>query len=210
MATTSGRRSEMNAIVRLTMVLLGCFHLICCAHKTLIRSEPPGATIQVDGQEVGDSPVWIERPYGSFDPLEIQASLKSFEPTTVRVSPDTWFLWPALLATTPFWFVPAVGIPTVGPLLCGVWALATSPTLCSLALLRKYPEDVVLRMRPKISSLDGTVQPTDAWTVPKHYLPNPLPPPPDSLQDPAEETQSEMPQTGLSPIHSPPDGALPH
>lgn len=211
MAMTSDRRGVRNAVVRLAVLMAFGLHSLGCAHKTLIRSEPPGASIRVDGKEVGDAPVWIERPYGAFDEIEIQASLKSFEPLKVQVEPDAWFLWPALLATTPFWLVPAIGIPTLGPLLCGAWAIATSPTLCSLALLRKYPEDIVLRMRPKISALDGTVQPTDAWTVPRDYVPNPLPPLPDPKDKPVENPGPKAKETppGAPPV--PPESTVvPH
>jgi hypothetical protein len=47
------RRQDMKKLIALTMVF---FFLFGCASTTLIKSNPPGAKLQVDGQSVGETP----------------------------------------------------------------------------------------------------------------------------------------------------------
>ena len=160
------------------LIVVTCFALIAstgCVHQTVIRSAPEGATILVDGEEVGTAPVVIERPLGLFGEIKIEAEQDSFLLATQTIERDQWFLWPGLLAMVPFFAAPLVVIPFAGPLIAIGWAAATSPTLLSLLFLRRYPAEVILELAPRHSVIDNIILPTDGWTLPDDYAPNPIP-----------------------------------
>lgn len=174
------------------LLVVLCALASACAHQTVIRTEPEGAQVFIDGNRVGAAPVIVERPLGTAGEMEIRVELEAFEPTTVRIERSEWFLWPALLAMTPFLAVPTVVIPVFGPFLCGGWALLTSPSLISLAFLRRFPAEVTVPLSPRLRVDDGLVLPTDDWTVPDDYTPNPLPPLPEEEREPEPPS---LPQT---------------
>lgn len=187
-----------------------------CVHQTVIRTVPEGATVSVDGEVVGTSPVIIERPLGLVGEIEVEASLDSFEPNSQVITRDQWFIWPALLAIVPFFAAPLVVIPFAGPFIAGGWAVATSPTLLGLLFIRRYPAEVVVEMAPRVSIIDNILLPTDAWTVPDGYAPNPIPeaatpPPPDPAatplpQKPAKAFDARNPKpNGLNDAEPKPD-----
>lgn len=187
-----------------------------CVHQTVIRTVPDGATVSVDGEVVGTSPVVIERPLGLMGEIEVKASHESFEPSERVVNRDEWFIWPALLSIVPFFAAPLVVIPFAGPFIAGGWAVATSPTLLGLLFIRRYPAEVVIELAPRVSIIDNIFLPTDAWTVPDGYAPNPIPPdakpaPPDPAatplsQKPANAFDARNPKPeGLNDVEAEPD-----
>lgn len=146
-----------------------------CAHKTVIRTVPEGAGVYVDGEYAGDSPVVVERYAGTGGQLRVRAQQESFVATETVLERTDWFLWPVFLAVTPFLGLPTLFVPFAGPFICAGWAIVTSPTLAGLFFLRRYPEDVTITLAPRLGLEDGAVLPTDDWTVPDDYVPNPLP-----------------------------------
>jgi hypothetical protein len=172
------------------ILLVTCVGLIAaplasgCAHKTVIHTVPEGAEVYIDGEYAGESPVVVERFAGTGGQMQVRAEMDAFlEHDTVLERTD-WFLWPALIAITPLVAIPTLVVPVAGPFICGGWAILTSPTLCSLFFLRRYPDEITVTLSPRVGS-DG-VQPTDDWMVPDEYAPNPLPEIKDE-QPPAEE-----------------------
>jgi hypothetical protein len=146
-----------------------------CAHKTVIRTRPEGARVYVDGEYAGDAPVVVKRYAGTGGELRVRAELDEVLEGDTQVERTDWFLWPALLAITPLLGLPTLFVPFLGPFLCGGWALLTSPTLAGLCFLRRYPHEVTLMLMPRLGEEGAFVLPTDDWTVPRDYAPNPLP-----------------------------------
>jgi hypothetical protein len=161
----------------------------------------------VDGVDMGESPVVVERTTGTQGKLRVQAEMDSFEVTRVEVARSEWFLWPALLAIVPTLGLTVVWIPIAGPIIAVGWAVATSPTLLGLAFLRRYPDEVVVELKPRVSVIDGGLLPTDAWTVPEEYAPNPVPLPPGERDDAKKKRKDKARpvEEDAQPLPLPPD-----
>jgi hypothetical protein len=164
-------------------VLVGLCLLTGCLHKVLITTEPEGATILVNGEEVGTSPVEVEERTGLMGSMHIRAERPNYLPAEQTVEQTEWFVWPGLIAVTPCLGAPTVLIPGCGPFIAVGWALFTSPTLISLAFIRKSPDEVNLVLDPTMRLDGGHIVPTDTWIVPDDYVPNPLPVEEDSDAD---------------------------
>jgi hypothetical protein len=146
-------------------------HNLACAHRMVVETEPASARISVDGEVVGTSPVVIERVAFIGDTLGIKVEADNHEPSFVAVPASEWNWWPAALALVPLAGLPLVVIPVIGPVLTVVWAIGTSPTLLSLAFVRRYPEHVQVRLKPKRSDV---ILPLDIFDLPDE-APNPVP-----------------------------------
>ncbi len=182
----------------LSVVVLAVLGASGCAHTMIIETEPPGANIAIDGKSVGESPVVTTQYTSTGGRLHVTADAESYETATVTVTQSEWFLWPAILAVTPFLAVPFVVIPFIGPVITVGWALITSPTLLSLVFLQRYPERVKITLRPK-----GFLQPTDSWLIPEDLDPNPppLPPEPPAGTPPPDSVPPQPPQPeGGNPV----------
>jgi hypothetical protein len=181
-----------------------------CSHTVLVRTAPEGATVSVDGEEKGEAPVVVETRSGVFDTMSITAELEGFSSKRVLLEQTEWFLWPGLLAVTPFLALPLIVVfPPVGAIVAVVWALATSPTLLSLAFIRRYPDEVVIELEPRQADESLEFLPTDWWTIPEEYAPNPPPTSPQAdPADPAEEVPEELP-SGTQPQPDERDDASP-
>jgi hypothetical protein len=156
-----------------------------CAHAVRIETEPPAATVVVDGKPAGRGPVTVERTVFVGDQLRIAVSADGYEPATVIVPASEWSAWPAAIACTP-----ALGVPLAVPFLIGLlpfcgaglivapavavgWAAVTSPTLLALGMVRKYPD--VVRVKLKRQPTDPLVLPGEFFYVPDDTAPNPPP-----------------------------------
>jgi hypothetical protein len=169
-----------------------------CAHAVRIETEPPGATVVVDGERVGRGPATLQRTVFIGDQLRIAVAADGYEPATVVVPAQEWTAWPTALACTP-----ALGVPLAVPFLvgflplCGAglvvgpavavgWAVVTSPTLLALGMARKYPDVVRVKLKPR--SINPLVLPGEFFYVPDDDAPNPPPlsdGPPASADDTA-------------------------
>lgn len=167
-----------------------------CAHTMVIETEPPGASVMVNGEAQGDSPVVTQQLTSTGGRLHVTAEADGYEPTSVVVTQSEWFLWPAIVAVTPFLAVPFIVIPFIGPVITIGWAVLTSPTLVALLFLQRYPERVSITLRPKLPG--GVLLPTDSWLIPDDYDPNPPPLPSDVPEPlpPAPPPQPPQPEGG--------------
>lgn len=188
--TRRGERAVSCALALVTALVLG----VGCAHKTVIRTVPEGASVYVDGEYAGPSPVVVERYAGTGGQLLVRAEHDAFLHGETVLERTDWFLWPALLAVTPLLAAPTLVIPFAGPFICGGWALLTSPTLAALFFLRRYPEDVTITLMPRVGIDGGAVRPTDDWAIPDDYVPNPLPLPDDDEPEPPPLPQVDDPK----------------
>jgi len=143
-------------LLRLMPVLAVCL-AAGCTHVVTIETDPVGAMVTVDDKEVGPSPVRVEKTVFFGDQLRVSVEREGFEPATISVAASEWYLWPGLLAAVPLLglplSLPALVIPFAGPFIAAAvvvgWAVVTSPTLLSLALVRKYPDTVTVPLKRK-------------------------------------------------------------
>jgi hypothetical protein len=78
----------------------------CVEHKLLVRSEPPGATIFVDGREVGDTAEGpVEVPFDFYGTRVVTARKPGFVPARVEVEldPPWWQVFPLGFFTDVLW-----------------------------------------------------------------------------------------------------------
>ena len=181
------RRARYHVVVDAWLRLIAVIALgagsVSCAHAITIESAPVGATITVDGEEVGPGPVRIERVVYMGDQLRVSAEKEGFEPMAVSIPASEWYPWPALLAFVPLLglplAMPALLIPVAGlviaPVVAVGWAVATSPLVLSLALTRKFPDTVTVTLKKRRNeNLEG-LTPGDFFGYPDEAGPNPLP-----------------------------------
>lgn len=169
-----------------------------CAHTMIIETEPNGAQVAVNGEPKGDSPAVTTQFTSTGGRLYVTAEADGYDKGSLVVTQSEWFLWPALVAVVPFFGVPFVIIPVLGPFITVGWALLTSPTLLSLVFLQKYPERVKLKLSPKTGRDPFT--PTDTWDIPEEYDPNPPPLPDAPLLDENGLPQQPPQPAGGNPI----------
>ncbi len=192
-------------LLRLLPVLAVCV-AAGCTHVVTIETDPVGAVVTVDDEVVGPSPVKVEKTVFFGDQLRVSVEREGFEPAAISVAASEWFLWPGLLAAVPLLglplSLPALVIPFAGPFIAAAvvvgWAVVTSPTLLSLALVRKYPDTVVVPLKRRRPPGTDVLIPSDLFG-PEDLGANPIPdvgPGPDPSPPP-------------SPKPKPPDGANP-
>ena len=208
MATPPMLQGRRRKRVLPALVVASCLVPSACAYRTVIRTEPAGAEVFVDGERLGASPVVVERGLGTFGEMKVHVEMEAFEESTLVVERNEWFLWPAALAITPLLGIGTLIIPVAGPFLCGGWMVVSSPTLLALGFLRRYPGEVVIPLQPKLRLEDGFVFPTDDWTIPDDYSPNPLPPLPDEEREPTPLPQRSDPQRPDDKAPNPPPQGL--
>lgn len=195
--TLAGGGGSLSALLVVLTVALGLGG--GCAHTMVVETEPPGASIAINGEAQGEAPVVSQQLTSTGGRLHVTAEADSYETASVVVTQSEWFLWPAIIAVTPFLAVPFVVIPFVGPVITIGWAVLTSPTLFALLFLQKYPERVKITLRPKLPG--GVLLPTDSWLIPEDYDPNPPPlPTEDPAAVPPEPPQQPPQPEGGNPV----------
>ncbi|MBI1946627.1 MAG: PEGA domain-containing protein [Deltaproteobacteria bacterium] len=172
------RRHPLVAIAALALTALAASG---CAHTVVIETEPIGAAVTIDGEYVGNAPIITQQRTSTGGRLRVQVSADAYQTEDVVVTQSEWFWWPAIIAATPLLGLGVVWVPFAGPVITLVWAAVTSPTLLALAFMQRYPDRVLIRLRPKL--VGGLPQPTDTWLIPDDYDPNP-PPLPDERDAP--------------------------
>ena len=192
------------AFSRLLPVLAVCL-AAGCTHVVTIETDPVGAAVTVDDKVVGPSPVVVERAVFFGDQLRVTVEQDGYEPATVSVAASEWFLWPGLLAAVPLLglplSLPALVVPFAGPFIAAAvvvgWAVVTSPTLLSLALVRKFPDTVTVplkRKRPRSGS--DVLQPSNGFGL-DDLGANPIP---DIGPPPGPPTLRSVPADGQNPV----------
>ena len=174
--------SLMRAVALVFTALVACSG---CAHCVVVETEPVGARVSVDGEFVGTSPVAIDHVVFFGDLLRARAEAPGHDDATVSIPASEWYPWPGLLAAVPLLglplSLPALLVPFAGPFIAAAiavsWAVLTSPTLLSLALVRKYPDVVAVTLKPASSPRPGDfgLPPGDVVGYPDDLGPNPLP-----------------------------------
>ncbi|MCP4500235.1 MAG: PEGA domain-containing protein [Deltaproteobacteria bacterium] len=66
------------------------FTTVACSHVVTIDSEPPGATIYVNGEKLGTAPVSYTEKTGWDKSYEISAKKKGYSKTRKRLTQDSW------------------------------------------------------------------------------------------------------------------------
>jgi hypothetical protein len=187
-----------------------------CAHTVEVRTDPPGALISVNGNEIGVAPVRFEEELDpSVEEYEITARLNGHETTvkrlrrsqanpvsTVAVTPCCGTLgW--LAGGASFLAGVLLGIPTLGCALlpgtalaalfvgtgCG-WMLVTSPTLLLLRQAQTLPDEVNISLAPS-----GTFEQHDTEASPW---------PPQLIWSPEEDVYWQNPAPEQANERAPP------
>jgi len=190
-----------------------------CAHTVQVMTDPPGATVVVNGKEIGQAPVYFEEDADpAVDEYVIVARLNGHETTERRVRRTQANPWSAI-AVAPClgslgWLAGAatmvvglilspatlcVSIPAGaagGAIFAGTgcgWMLLTSPTLLLLLNAQTLPDDVRLELRPT-GSFEQHDPGTGTWPPPFLWSPEEE----GYWQNPAPEEASEAlpPPTG--------------
>ena len=78
---------------RATLAAALCILLSACLQRRLdIRSEPPGATVLVNGEEIGQTPV--EWPFVYYGTVRVDLWSEGYRPVTAMVELTTpWYEW---------------------------------------------------------------------------------------------------------------------
>jgi hypothetical protein len=145
-----------------------------CAHRVVIETKPVGATVIVDDEVIGQSPVIIERSSWVGDSLAVKVQADNYETGFKSVAASEWFWWPALVALIPMAGLPFVVIPVIGPVITVAWAVVSSPSLLGLTLIRRFPEHVEITLKPRMG-VGEVVLPLDVMNLPDEESPNPIP-----------------------------------
>lgn len=70
------------------LLLLLTLSAACAPHQALIHSEPPGATVIIDGQDIGATPLAYDYRLSNGTEHEIVVSRDGYEPVTFTVAAD--------------------------------------------------------------------------------------------------------------------------
>ncbi len=70
------------------LVLLLAFTSACAPTRALIQSEPPGAMVMIDGQEIGMTPVSYSHGLSSGEQHAISLQHQGFEPVAMTIKAD--------------------------------------------------------------------------------------------------------------------------
>lgn len=164
-----------------------------CAHTVTVRSQPPGASISLNGKDLGVAPVAFDESMNKEGAHLLVARLNGHETTTLYLERSDYNPW-SLFAATPCcgslgWAAAAatlaggvaLTVPTLGcsdviapvPALalagagCG-WVLLTSPTLLMLQHWNRLPGEVVITLPPtgQLQQLDEGLP---AWPPPSFW-----------------------------------------
>lgn len=86
--------SGMNRLLQIACLCLGVLTGGCVERRMTIRSEPPGALVELDGQPIGSAPASTSFTY--YAPRKIRLTLDNYETLTViQEVPAPW--WDNLL-----------------------------------------------------------------------------------------------------------------
>jgi hypothetical protein len=90
-AARSGCRSR-RPILALALSALVCLESGCVYRRIIVRSDPPGARVLLDGQEVGYTPTGI--PFTYYGTRRLTLIKPGFETRTELVTiPPPWYQW---------------------------------------------------------------------------------------------------------------------
>ncbi|MCW8860342.1 MAG: PEGA domain-containing protein [Deltaproteobacteria bacterium] len=72
----------------LTLLVLVAFLSACAPHQALIKSEPPGAIVTINGKEVGETPVYYDYNLSTGRQHQVQISRLGYEQVDLTIKAD--------------------------------------------------------------------------------------------------------------------------
>ncbi len=75
-----------------------------CSHTVALKSEPPGATVSLDGEEVGKTPYTFDASSGFFDEHQVRVEHEGYEPletSIVQAEPIWGIVGPSVCLAPP-------------------------------------------------------------------------------------------------------------
>ncbi len=72
----------------ITLIVLCTFLCACAPHQALIKSEPPGAMVIIDGKEVGQTPVSYDYALSSGSQHQVTIAQQGYEPVDLTIKAD--------------------------------------------------------------------------------------------------------------------------
>ena len=72
----------------LTLFVLVAFLSACAPHQALIRSEPPGAMVTINGTEIGATPVKYDYTLSTGSQHQVQISRQGYEQVDLTIKAD--------------------------------------------------------------------------------------------------------------------------
>ena len=71
-----------------TLFVLVTFLSACAPHQALIRSEPPGAIVTIDGTEIGETPIHYDYTLSTGSQHQVQISHQGYEQVDLTIKAD--------------------------------------------------------------------------------------------------------------------------
>ncbi len=72
----------------LTLFVLAAFLSACAPHQALIQSEPPGATVTINGAEIGETPIRYDYRLSTGSQHQVRISHQGYEPVDLTIKAD--------------------------------------------------------------------------------------------------------------------------
>ena len=72
----------------IALAVLCTFLCACAPHQALIQSEPPGAIVTINGQQIGETPVRFDYSLSSGDQHQVQVSRQGYEPVDLTIKAE--------------------------------------------------------------------------------------------------------------------------
>ena len=95
--TAGGRVVSARRVTWTLATLASVVTQVACAHTTDVSTNPPGATVYVDGERVGDAPVAVRQEAGLFRRRTVRVEKPGFVPMESELT-QTRPNWPVLAA----------------------------------------------------------------------------------------------------------------
>ena len=72
----------------ITLIVLCAFLCACAPHQALIQSDPPGAVVTIDGQQIGETPVRFDYKLSSGNEHRVSVAQPGYEPVEMTITAD--------------------------------------------------------------------------------------------------------------------------
>lgn len=72
----------------IVLFVLTAFLSACAPHHALIQSDPPGAVVTINGEEIGQTPVYYDYNLSSGGQHDVRVAHNGFEPVDLTIKAD--------------------------------------------------------------------------------------------------------------------------
>lgn len=72
----------------ITLIVLCAFLCACAPHQALIQSEPPGAIVTIDGEQIGETPVRYDYALSTGSQHQVTIAQQGYEPVDLTIKAD--------------------------------------------------------------------------------------------------------------------------